>query len=281
MANINDYVRTDNPNDSRAYSSREVVDAIFQAFTGGGGGGGLTPAQSEWLNETADNTLGTVSQLIAMATSNNTFYDDNLGNLVSILSTLTSILNGNTTFFNDSLANDADAEVILNSILSNQGTATNQATIITALNTLNAKVNTFGAKSSANSTPVVMATDQSLGLNLTSATGTGVSFKLISSASTNSTVVKASNARMGAIVASNNGASPAYVKLYNKSTAPVVGTDVPVFTFMIPSGASLSFPSTYAIFFSSGLGLAITNLIADTDTTAVALNQVSVNIHYL
>lgn len=103
-----------------------------------------------------------------------------------------------------------------------------------------------------------------------------------SAANTNATVVKGSAGTLYNIGASNTGAAAAFIKLYNKATAPTVGTDVPVLTLVVPAGGNVDFdlgPMGHR--FSTGIGMAITNLAADSDTTAIAASQVKVLTSYI
>ena len=103
-----------------------------------------------------------------------------------------------------------------------------------------------------------------------------------SAATTNATSVKASAGTVFNVLCSNTGAAAAYVKFYNKATAPTVGTDVPVITITVPASGTVLLPtSLVGIRFTTGIGLAITNLAADSDTTAVAANQVKVLTSYI
>lgn len=105
---------------------------------------------------------------------------------------------------------------------------------------------------------------------------------LSSAATTNATSVKTSSAKVSSISASNGGAAAAYLKMYNKASAPTVGTDIPVLVIPIPASSVVSLPSgPLSDVYNTGLAYAITNLIADTDTTAVAAGQVKVKITYL
>src|SRR6266404_3361266 len=97
-------------------------------------------------------------------------------------------------------------------------------------------------------------------------------YKLISAATVNNTLVKNAAGAIGFIQVGNNAATVAYLKLYNKATAPVAGADVPVQTYMIPgntAGAGLSLPIPAGLVFSAGIGLSLSTGIADTDNTAV------------
>lgn len=103
-----------------------------------------------------------------------------------------------------------------------------------------------------------------------------------SAANTNATLVKGSAGTLYNIGASNTGAAAAFIKLYNKATAPTVGTDVPVLVLVVPAGGNVDFdlgPMGHR--FSTGIGMAITNLAADSDTTAIAASQVKVLTSYI
>lgn len=97
---------------------------------------------------------------------------------------------------------------------------------------------------------------------------------LVSAATTNATSVKASAGSLGSIYASNSGAGFAYVKFFNKASAPTVGTDVPVFVLGLPPGGGGSHEIPAGLSFSTGIAFAITGGAADADATAVAASQV-------
>lgn len=101
--------------------------------------------------------------------------------------------------------------------------------------------------------------------------------KKISAATTNATSLKASAGQIGELYGTNNAGTWAYLKLYDKASAPTVGTDVPVHVIGLPpnSGGQLAVPA--GLQFATGIAYAITGGIADADTTAVALNQVAIN----
>ena len=107
--------------------------------------------------------------------------------------------------------------------------------------------------------------------------------RVISAATTNATSVKASAGNFYGAYVSNINASPMFLKVYNKASAPTVGTDTPVLTLTIPgntSGAAGVLDFSMGIEFATGLAFAITGLVADADTTAVAANEVIVNFFY-
>ena len=103
-----------------------------------------------------------------------------------------------------------------------------------------------------------------------------------SAASTNGQLVLTGTSGLQALFASNTGAGAAYVKLYNKATAPTVGTDTPAMLIPVPAavggvpGIVQISPGFNGYRFALGLGLAITGGAADSDTTAVTAGQVKV-----
>ena len=109
-------------------------------------------------------------------------------------------------------------------------------------------------------------------------------FFLNSAATTNSTLVLTGTSGLQALWATNIGAGVAFVKLYNKATAPTVGTDVPEMIITVPAAVA-GVPGTIEVTpgfngyrFALGLGLAITGAVADADTTAVTAGQVKVKL---
>ena len=107
---------------------------------------------------------------------------------------------------------------------------------------------------------------------------------LNSAATTNGALIIAGTSGLTSLYATNIGATAAFVKLYNKATAPVVGTDIPEMVIPIPA-ANAGFPGVASpnlgfitLRFPLGLGIAVTGAAPDTDTTAVAAGQVKVKL---
>lgn len=105
-----------------------------------------------------------------------------------------------------------------------------------------------------------------------------------SAASTNGALILTGTSNLSSFYATNEGASAAFVKLYNKATAPTVGADVPEMTIPVPAAAS-GVPGVAAIpigfhgfRFALGLGIAITRNAVHTDTTAVGAGEVKVKL---
>lgn len=114
---------------------------------------------------------------------------------------------------------------------------------------------------------------------------TGTTYNVVTAASTNSAVVKASAGTLYEITISNPTATAAYVKLYNKTTAPTVGTDVPVMTISVPATSATTMPVSL-IFgqvgkrFATGIGIACTAEAAATDT-GVSVIGIQINATYI
>lgn len=114
------------------------------------------------------------------------------------------------------------------------------------------------------------------------ATSIASNFNLISAATTNDTLISAGTKYVYAYEFYNSGAAVAYVKLYNKATAPT-SSDTPSWVVGIPAGQSrgLNFGGAFGLRLGTlGLGLRITGGSANNDTTAVAAGQVTVSIGY-
>lgn len=104
----------------------------------------------------------------------------------------------------------------------------------------------------------------------------------ISTSGTNATLAKANTHLVFGIQAGNISASPRYLKLYSLARAPVVGTDIPVMTILLPGNANGAgnnmFPAfAQGIEFPLGLAFAITGGMPDADTTTIGANEVVVN----
>lgn len=121
-------------------------------------------------------------------------------------------------------------------------------------------------------TPVVIAAGtNSIG---TVATPAGTAISVTSAATTNASVQKSAGGNLFEISASNPTATPAYIKLYNKASAPTVGTDVPVLTITVPAASATQLGAVNLTFsrigkrFATGIAMAITGGVAATDTAA-------------
>ena len=105
----------------------------------------------------------------------------------------------------------------------------------------------------------------------------------ISVNNTTAIVIKSTGGTVYSVDAFNNGASLAYVKLYNASTA-TCGTGTPQARYLIPYGASsagggFNVSNINGDAYGAGIVMCITTGVADSDTSAPAANQFIVNVH--
>ena len=105
--------------------------------------------------------------------------------------------------------------------------------------------------------------------------------RIMSAASTNATSLKGSAGNLYNFTVYNNTGTVKFLKLYNKATAPTVGTDTPIWTCPIPPNNFADIGYDIPKAFSLGVAYAITGAAADSDTTAVALNDVMGQISYV
>jgi hypothetical protein len=98
-------------------------------------------------------------------------------------------------------------------------------------------------------------------------------------ASTNATSAKATNGTLKRVIGYNAAASARYLKFYNSTGAPTVGTDTPRMTIYLP--ASTGFALDFDDYFSQGIAYALTTGSADNDTGALTAGDVlGLNVSY-
>jgi hypothetical protein len=105
------------------------------------------------------------------------------------------------------------------------------------------------------------------------ATGAASGAHIVSAATTNPTVVKATAGRVLGWILANTTASWRYVKLHNQATTPTAGTGV-VRTIAIPPNSTVLWSLDGGIAFATGIGLTIVTGSADADATPVAVGDV-------
>lgn len=106
--------------------------------------------------------------------------------------------------------------------------------------------------------------------------------RLIAAGSTNATSVRTTRAELVGWYVQNAAAAARFLKLYNKASAPTVGTDVPAHVLALPATSTGSIDcGALGIRLGTGLAFAITNLAADSDATAVAAAQIKLEISYV
>lgn len=116
--------------------------------------------------------------------------------------------------------------------------------------------------------------------------GGASSFHLVAAASNNSTSIATGNHVVYSVELGGIGAAPAYLKFYDKASAPTCGTDTPIKTLIIPAaataanGAASNTAMPLGLQVKLGLGICVTAGIADSDNTSVAATTFIVNIDY-
>lgn len=118
-------------------------------------------------------------------------------------------------------------------------------------------------------------------INPNSTFGNLTTSSTILGATTNAANIKSSAANVGALIAHNDSATKFYVKIYNKASAPVIGTDVPVLRIPVPANSQVDLPVGAAgLRLSAGLAIAVTRGLADADATATAASDGVINVIY-
>lgn len=142
------------------------------------------------------------------------------------------------------------------------------------IGTLATLFNANGRATSANSSPMVPP-------------AAPTTWHLIAANSTNATSVKGSAATLFSCQLGNIDSTAVYLKIYNKATAPTVGSDTPVKTLIIPKAGTAADGAGNTIFFGpgglalgTGFAAAVTAGITVADTTAVAASKVAINCDY-
>lgn len=90
---------------------------------------------------------------------------------------------------------------------------------------------------------------------------------------TNATAAKASAGKLFSVNGYNSTATVTYLKFYDKSTAPTVGTDTPALTLALPASAVFNY-DLGGIAFATGIGYGLTTVAADNGTTAPAAGAI-------
>ncbi|KYF79700.1 hypothetical protein BE20_15970 [Sorangium cellulosum] len=98
--------------------------------------------------------------------------------------------------------------------------------------------------------------------------------------STTGQVVKSSPGQVFGWHLANWGSSEAFVKFYNTSAAPTVGTTEPALTLMVPAGQVISAEHTNGIAFTNGIGIGATSAASDNNTSQPGANTMIVNVFY-
>ena len=151
---------------------------------------------------------------------------------------------------------------------------------ITDINELPVDLTNTGGSAASEALPISVVTSTTLGVTpILSATqgGYGATSRTVSAATTNATVAKGASANLGGGSVLNTSAAIMYFKLFNKASAPIVGTDAPILTVIVPANAQVSldyFVPALGLRLTTGLAWCLTAGAAHTDATAVAAGSI-------
>jgi hypothetical protein len=110
----------------------------------------------------------------------------------------------------------------------------------------------------------------------------GTGHTLLAAATTNATSVKVTAGNVFELTLTNYSAAPKFVKLYDKASAPTVGTDSPIAVLEIAANATRQVEfGNLGKRLGTGIAYAITGAQAIADTTAVAAGDVRVSMTYI
>lgn len=180
------------------------------------------------------------------------------------------------------LSTDGFAKIRVTGLAAMTGTATVTikavsgspfVTLSNAIPTGTGSIGTVQPGNTANTTPWLIEPR-------TGTTNATTSTAVNSAASTNATNLKATAGMIFNITAMNVTASTKYIRIYNKATAPTVGTDIPVMVVAVPATSSKEITINYGLKLATGIGFAITGAATATDATAVAAGDVQLLINW-
>jgi hypothetical protein len=189
-----------------------------------------------------------------------------------------------------SIADGSDTTLGFKADAKSTATDTTAVSLMAVLKQVSASVQTLvstGAPINGGTGTVFLAagTTSSNAISATSAaSGVSTVSRIVSAAaSTNATSAKASAGRVYKITGYNAAAAVRYIKVYNKASAPTVGTDTPVITeALAPSSKfTIDVAADIGFYFSTGIAYALTTGSADADTGALtAADIVGLNVYY-
>lgn len=113
----------------------------------------------------------------------------------------------------------------------------------------------------------------------TRTTGGLTTFHLVSAATTNATVVKASAGQLYGYYIYNNNAAMRKVAFHNSSTTPTAGAGI-FFTVNMPPNSAANVSFEMGIAFSAGIAITMVTDNTDAGATAVAAGDLTANLFY-
>ena len=99
-------------------------------------------------------------------------------------------------------------------------------------------------------------------------------------AGTNAASIKATGGNLYGLSIMNASGGSRYIRLYNKATAPVVGTDIPIMVIAVATNSSKEIQYVPALRFSNGIAISITGAAQVLNSTAIAAGDVQLLVSY-
>jgi hypothetical protein len=124
----------------------------------------------------------------------------------------------------------------------------------------------------ANTTPWLVTLNPAVSGGLTT-------FHLASAASTNATSVKASAGQLYGYMVANTSAAFSYLCFHNTAGTPTAGASI-FFKIGIPAGGAANVSWEQGVAFGTGIGISTVTGAADNNSTAVAVNDLIINLFY-
>lgn len=235
------------------------------------------------------NNIATVSTVTSLSQWNGTAIDTNSGNKSA--GTLRVVLATDQPALTNKLLVTPDANSAVNVAQVNgvtvlmgngvTGTGSQRVTIASdntafSVNAIQSGTWTVQPGNTANTTAWLVAAQA------TTSGGTSAPYTFLSTAAVQAANIKASAGQVYALHFFNINATPVYVRLYNQTTSPSSG-DSPVYRAIVPgntAGAGFVVALPPGVSFATGIGIRVTNSIADNDNTALAANTVIGNVFY-
>lgn len=260
-----------------------LFEVIMTGFTGTVNFEGAGPGvhyDPLWVNQFGTNTVG-ITVVGSTTTATHLYELANASGLQTVQARTSGVSAGNVTVNAYALPFVAGPRVV-NANITNAGTLAlesggNLATIAT-------RTPALGQATSANSSPVVIASDQS---NVPTSQKPGTSggtliYRAVAAGSNNAASIKGSAGQVYGWEIYNAAAAARYVKLYNKASTPAPATDNGLLKVVIgiAAGQRAFYNSENGIAFGTGIGIAAVTGISDTDNTSTVANDLVFNVEY-
>jgi len=246
----------------------------------------VLPSVTSLSSGTVNVTSGTLGTVVSLTSGTVNLTSGTLGTLVSLTSGIVGIGNAGTVAAvkaGNTLASSADPSLVVQ---------------ISPLS-----VNPNGQQPSSNSSPVVISSNQSpYSIYVTSGTVTlssnptvipssvisvapsttvGLTISsVIMSTTTNATLVSSTPRQLNKVECFNLSTTPGFLKMYNLSSVPTVGSSLVFNRYPVPTNGFIS-TTELSDTYSTGLAYTFTANLIDSDTTAISNSSTYVvNLHY-